>query len=582
MRKLRHFDFKANLGSGRIQLKGTTMVLILLASFFMLAISVHQAQAVTSLSDSFESNSFNNWTGTVGGASIRTTPTYSGAYVARFTTTSDYSDAYVYRNIGQQTTVDVKVYIQINMLQANWHALYFMGIRDAVNTNIGDVLLYNNNGVRTIMLHSMYPSEAYVSYNFNYQINTWYIVELKFTKSSTAGEYRVYLNGAEIITRTGLNTGGAGTPGMIWIGQRSGGTAGTVYIDNVTVDSSASLPSGTGTTPPPTSPPTSSSQPKMNILTYESSGLYDVSDYSKYGVYPVDYSNVPMSAGGHKWLQIQSQPCIINSDGSLTIVWGWYHSNYQQLLTIINGWIDRGYSVIWEGAIGNFRTVSSTALAAFMQRLNADLHGSIIWINLNEFNGKWNYDDGNFYRWTSWPPPQSDINQFIANMQMARQIRDTYGLWNIKLAFGPSQDASGMPWEIPLDTLKPGLDAGDYYSVTSYWTTETGYPTDADWLRDADQFVAWLVGGSRAVPYAGQFGGYTGASGPAYNKPWIIHELGHKPWGMVSPSIWIQRVLSDLNTQAQFDKLVVFWGQMDYKALAYYAPMYETSTRFGS
>lgn len=152
---------------------------------------------------------------------------------------------------------------------------------------------------------------------------------------------------------------------------------------------------------------------------------------------------------------------------------------------------------------------------------------------------KWNYDDGT-YPWSSWPPPQNEVDQLNANMKLARQIRDTYGLSKIKLAFGPSQDVSGSAWEIPLDKLKPGLDAGDYYSLSSYWNIQTGPSTDADYIRDADNFAAWLVGGTKAVPYGGQFEGYNGGSGSAYNtKPWIVHELGHRPWEEVNPAVWI-------------------------------------------
>jgi hypothetical protein len=131
---------KLNLIGNRQQRIASSIIFLLLVSLSVSLISIGKVEAASLLSDGFESNNFNAWTGTSGTTSIQSTTKHDGTYAAKITTTTAYSDAYTYKFIGPQTTISAKTYIQFDTLQANWRALYFLGLRDNTNLDVADVL----------------------------------------------------------------------------------------------------------------------------------------------------------------------------------------------------------------------------------------------------------------------------------------------------------------------------------------------------------------------------------------------------------------------------------------------------------
>ena len=321
-----------------------------------------------------------------------------------------------------------------------------------------------------------------------------------------------------------------------------------------------------------------SSRPNLDMFhttCFECSPQANWNTPSYNGTYPPDYCSIPMDKGGHQWVLFQWW-FVITQNGSALGYDLFKSETFDHQLYWINTALDQGYGVVWEATTINILTVSDSALMTFMKNLNSQLHEKIIWVNLNEFNGHWNKDH---FGWSSWPPPQHEIDMMNQKMQRVREIRDTYGLSKLKLAFGPNHDASGIDWELPIDWFKKGLNAGDYYAMSSYWSGQKPY----DWEKDADDFFAYLTygtqGGDGHGPFGGgPFGGYTGKSGESYNdKPWILHEFGHKEWTDINPAKWITRVYYNVATRRDWLKLIVFWGPMDYAELARIAPIYENS-----
>lgn len=282
-------------------------------------------------------------------------------------------------------------------------------------------------------------------------------------------------------------------------------------------------------------------------------------DASYAGTRPQDYISIPASQGGHRWIPFQWW-FTIGSDGSAKGDGVFSGQTFDQQINWVNAALGQGYGVSWEASLDNILTVSDTALATFMRNLNSRLIAPIIWVNLNEFNGQWYMS---YFGWSSWPPPQSQIDAMNAKMQLIRQIRDAYGLTKIRLAFAPTQDTSGISWELPIDWFKPGLEAGDVYTMSSYFS-QGSYPYN--WAADADNFFKYLTSGSST------FGGYNGG----YNdKPWILHEFGHKEWAQINPAVWVDRIYYNIATRRNWLKLVIFWGPMDFTELAKVAPPYE-------
>ena len=101
-------------------------------------------------------------------------------------------------------------------------------------------------------------------------LNTWYDIEIKGVMSSTVGEARLYLNGVEVITVTGMDNHLMGSMNDVLFGQHrtSGSVTSEVYLDALAVSKSpigplGSMPNPTPTaTPIPTPAPTVTPTPK--------------------------------------------------------------------------------------------------------------------------------------------------------------------------------------------------------------------------------------------------------------------------------------------------------------------------------
>jgi len=97
--------------------------------------------------------------------------------------------------------------VQINALPASGQAVK---IAKATNTRLSAIWeLYfqkSNTGALQIRLKSSVPSMLDQTFAYEYAVDTWYCFEVKYYQHSTEGEYRVWLDGVEILNRTGVNT----------------------------------------------------------------------------------------------------------------------------------------------------------------------------------------------------------------------------------------------------------------------------------------------------------------------------------------------------------------------------------------
>jgi len=104
-------------------------------------------------------------------------------------------------------TVYTRFYVRINALPANGRS-----VKVAKATTTGSIAIWElyfqrtSAGTLRIRLKSSVPSTLNQYYNYDYSADTWYCLEVKCYQHSTAGEYRVWLNGNEILSRTGVDT----------------------------------------------------------------------------------------------------------------------------------------------------------------------------------------------------------------------------------------------------------------------------------------------------------------------------------------------------------------------------------------
>ncbi len=186
--------------------------------------------------DSFELEDFDNWTGIIGTPTVVSTQKYEGTHSLE----GDSSNDFVYKDFTGQTTVFVRGYFRFSELPTTSGQFRFLrlGYGSGGWGSLIARLIIEWTGTHGLTLHlqSGYPDSTF-SYPISMDVNTWYPFEIKFVKHATNGEYRVWFDGNEVITITGLDTSGAGDATKIALGNvyTSAGLNTIVWVDSVKV-----------------------------------------------------------------------------------------------------------------------------------------------------------------------------------------------------------------------------------------------------------------------------------------------------------------------------------------------------------
>lgn len=173
---------------------------IIAVSFLLIPI----AHATEVFSDGFESGNFNAWTGTSGSNSIVTSPIHTGSKAAQLDTTS----GFIWKDLGDTyPTLYARMYWRISDLPANnkFVDLIDLSAGQGAYSPVADVGYGQVGGVYNWYTRLM--GEYAQGYIQTIDVDTWYCIEIKCVVSATVGEIRVWINGVERITRTGLNMG---------------------------------------------------------------------------------------------------------------------------------------------------------------------------------------------------------------------------------------------------------------------------------------------------------------------------------------------------------------------------------------
>jgi len=208
------------------------LIIISIISTCSGAIGPITALASTSLfDDGFESGNLASWSGTSGSPTVVSSTVHHGSYALR----CDSSGELVYKTgLLGYSTVYTRFYVQINALPASGQSVK---IAKATNTRLSPIWeLYftrSEAGTLQIRFKSSVPSTRDQTQRFDYAINTWYCFEVKYSQSAD-GEYRVWLDGVEIISRTGVDTSGRGF-GRLELGIQWASYAVTTHHDCVAI-----------------------------------------------------------------------------------------------------------------------------------------------------------------------------------------------------------------------------------------------------------------------------------------------------------------------------------------------------------
>jgi hypothetical protein len=189
--------------------------------------------------DGFESGNFASWSGTAGSPTVVNSPVSSPVYCGNYALQCDASNEFVYKTISGYSTVYARFYVRMNALPGNGGSVKVAIGRDTVGNALWELYFERSStGTLRIKLRSSVPSVSSQLYNYVYAVDTWYCFEVEYSQSA-AGEYRVWLNGDPILSRTGVDTSsrqfGRLDVGILW---SSYAVTFTTYVDCVVIDQS--------------------------------------------------------------------------------------------------------------------------------------------------------------------------------------------------------------------------------------------------------------------------------------------------------------------------------------------------------
>ena len=179
---------------------------------------IHPAFATTIFSDGFESGNFSAWTGTsynYYAPTVVSDYVHHGSYAAKCSSPNNgYSQ--VYKNLGSSyTTLYTRAYMRFDSLPtSSGIAIYLLSHADT-QERLGtgwpaNVMIKNDAGtVKWGVRYYAFGWYDAVSTS-SPQATTWYCVELK-TVFSSSGEIRLYIDGTEVLSVTGLDWSGGAT-----------------------------------------------------------------------------------------------------------------------------------------------------------------------------------------------------------------------------------------------------------------------------------------------------------------------------------------------------------------------------------
>ena len=180
--------------------------------------------------DGFESGDFSAWDSTAGSPSVQSSVVNSGTYAM---SASGTSNVYAQKTFTDRTTVYIRFY-------ARWTAL------DDTPDATRPLRVCGNNGssglfvvrVQTsgISFYNVYGTNiGWHKYSTTMNADQWYCIEVKI-KGGSDGEYRLWLDGTEVITLTEQNNSSMPDVDTIQVGlTKYSVTSTTVYIDDVIV-----------------------------------------------------------------------------------------------------------------------------------------------------------------------------------------------------------------------------------------------------------------------------------------------------------------------------------------------------------
>lgn len=192
-------------------------------------------------SDGFESGDFSAWTGVIkqsGGTleSVIASPVHHGNYSASLFRDDFYNYVYLYKDLSSSySELYMRFYFRVSGNQAFGWTNQIAILGNSIYGDIAYAAVKDDSGTLRFLLgcyNGSGFSEATLS-SESVSFDTWYCVELKCVVDSTAGESRLFIDGAEKLSLTGLTNNGRDNLNRVYLTNAGGGLATSNIFDCV-------------------------------------------------------------------------------------------------------------------------------------------------------------------------------------------------------------------------------------------------------------------------------------------------------------------------------------------------------------
>jgi len=185
---------------------------------------------VVVFSNGFEEGDFSAWTGTGNTPTIVESPTHHGMYAMEVNANNEYARI----AIADLNTLYFNCYFRLNTVPAGGEYINLLDITSNAWQPVSYIqIIYNAIGYGYQNPGGAGGGWHPVSWN----TGQWYNVEMKQHRDDAEGEYRLYFEGAEVITATELDTSGIPEGFFCMFGDHSlGGVAYTLQLDCINID----------------------------------------------------------------------------------------------------------------------------------------------------------------------------------------------------------------------------------------------------------------------------------------------------------------------------------------------------------
>ena len=184
-------------------------------------------------SDGFESGNFNLWSdSTTGTISVDTAVTHNGEYSIKVNPSS--GKGYVTTSLAPNSTAYARAWAYVDSVAQQFDLL-------ALGTDDNGFFLHTNTSAQLCLWNGVLDSSEGCWSGFT--TDAWHLIELRITvDTASTGTSQVWLDGTQVFSSTNRNNGTTDI-GFVTAGNGCCSRTATVYIDDVSVDTSAN---GTG------------------------------------------------------------------------------------------------------------------------------------------------------------------------------------------------------------------------------------------------------------------------------------------------------------------------------------------------